>query len=69
MPAQATANSVMASEKRLIDVRQSCFKQEQNRGDQRSGVADTDPPDEVDDRESPGDRDVDAPDADAFGEQ
>ncbi len=25
MPAQATANSVMASEKRLIDVRQSCL--------------------------------------------
>ena len=25
MPAQATANSVIASEKRLIDVRQSCF--------------------------------------------
>ncbi len=26
MPAQATANSVIASEKRLMDVRQSCFK-------------------------------------------
>ena len=26
MPAQATANNVMASEKRLMDVRQSCFK-------------------------------------------
>src|ERR1700744_2053877 len=26
MPAQATANSVMASENRLMDVRQSCFK-------------------------------------------
>lgn len=25
MPAQATANRVMASEKRLMDVRQSCF--------------------------------------------
>ena len=25
MPAQATANSVIASENRLIDVRQSCF--------------------------------------------
>src|ERR1700749_1535577 len=26
IPAQATANKVMASENRLIDVRQSCFK-------------------------------------------
>ena len=26
MPAQATANSVIASEKRLIDVRQSCLR-------------------------------------------
>ena len=45
------------------------IQQQQNRRDQRAGVADTDPPDEVDDRESPADRDVDAPDADALDEQ
>ena len=43
--------------------------QQQDRGDQRAGVADADPPHEVDDREAPGDRDVDAPDADADVEQ
>ena len=32
-------------------------------------MADADPPDEVDDVEAPADRDVDAPDADAVGEQ
>src|SRR5271154_3198453 len=32
-------------------------------------MADTDPPDEVDDGESPADRDVDAPDADALDKQ
>ena len=68
-PAQATANSVIASAKRLIEVRHSWRKQQQDRRDQRAGVADADPPDEVDDGEAPGDRDVDAPDADALDEQ
>ena len=45
------------------------LQQQQDRRDQRAGVADADPPDEVDDREAPGDRDVDAPDADALDEQ
>ena len=40
-------------------------QQQQDRRDQRAGVADADPPDEVDDVEAPADRDVDAPDADA----
>ncbi len=69
MPAQATANNVMASEKRLIDVRQSCLSNSKNRGDQRTGVADTDPPHEIDDGESPGDGDDDAPDANALVKQ
>ena len=65
MPAHATANSVIASANRLIELRQLWLQQQQNRRDQRAGVADTDPPDEVDDGEAPADRDVDAPDADA----
>jgi hypothetical protein len=44
-------------------------KEEQNRGDQRAGVADADPPDEVDDVERPADRSVVAPDADTGDEQ
>ena len=44
-------------------------QQQQDRRDQRAGVADADPPDEVDDGEAPGDRDVDAPDADAREQQ
>ena len=44
-------------------------EQQQDRRDQRAGVADADPPDEVDDREAPGHRDVDAPDADADDQQ
>ena len=42
------------------------IQQEENRGDQRSRVADTDPPDKVDDREAPADGDVDAPNSDAL---
>ena len=42
------------------------LEQQQDRGDQRAGVADADPPDEVDDVEAPADRDVVAPDADAL---
>ena len=41
-------------------------EQQQDRRDQRAGVADADPPDEVDDVEGPADRDVVAPDADAL---
>ena len=41
-------------------------QQQQDRGDQRAGMADADPPDEVDDGEAPADRNVDAPDADAL---
>ena len=43
-------------------------QQQQDRRDEGAGVADADPPDEVGDREAPGDRDVDAPDADAADE-
>ena len=45
------------------------LEQQQDRRDQRAGVADADPPDEVDDGEAPADRDVDAPDADALHQQ
>ena len=44
-------------------------QEEQDRGDQRAGVADADPPDEVDDVHAPSDRMVDAEDADAFSDQ
>ena len=44
-------------------------EEEEDRGDQRPGVADADPPDEVDDVEAPADGDVDAPDADALHEE
>src|SRR5690606_24665363 len=43
--------------------------EQQNRRDQRAGVADTDPPDEVDDGKTPADRVVDAPDAGALEHQ
>src|SRR6266851_3237158 len=42
------------------------IQQEKNSGDQRAGMADTDPPDEIDDGESPADRNVDAPNSDAL---
>ena len=45
------------------------IQQKQNRRNQRAGVSDADPPHEVRDGESPADRDHDAPNADAFGEQ
>ena len=50
-------------------VRQDCSSSKQHGGDQRARVADADPPDEDDDRKAPADRDVDAPDADAAGDQ
>src|SRR5271170_8080325 len=45
------------------------IEQKENGGNQSSGVADTDPPDEVDDRKAPADGNVDAPDADALHDQ
>ena len=38
-------------------------QQQQDGGDERAGMADADPPDEVGDGKAPGDRDVDAPNA------
>ena len=69
MPAQATANSVIASANRLMELRHFCRSSSKNGGNQRARVADSDPPDEIDDGKSPADRNVDAPDADAFDEQ
>ena len=45
------------------------LEQQQNGGDQRAGVADTDPPHEVDDGEAPRHRNLDTPNADAHQEQ
>ncbi len=45
------------------------LQQQQNRRNQRARVADTDPPHEVDDGEAPGNRNRDAPDADAADKQ
>src|SRR3954468_20857210 len=45
------------------------LQQRENGGDQCASMADTDPPDEVDDGESPTNRDVDAPHADALEEE
>ncbi len=45
------------------------LEQQQNRRDQRAGVADADPPDKVDDGKAPGHRLRDGPDADALQEQ
>ena len=45
------------------------LEQQKNRGDQRSGVANTDPPDKVDDGEAPANRNIDAPDASALEEE
>src|SRR5262249_37656871 len=45
------------------------LEEKQDGRDQSSGVADTDPPDEVDDGESPADGNVDAPDPGAAREQ
>ena len=44
-------------------------QQQKNGGNQRAGVADTDPPDKIDDGEAPADGDRDAPNADALEEQ
>ena len=44
-------------------------EQKQNRRDQRSRVADADPPDEIDDVKAPAYGNIDAPDTDAFVEK
>ena len=67
--AHATAKSVIASAKRLIDVRHCWRKSSRIAEIERAGVADTDPPDEVDDVERPADRDVVSPDADTGQQQ
>ena len=46
-----------------MELRQDCRSNKKDGGDQGPGVADTDPPHEVDDGESPADGDVHAPDA------
>ena len=69
IPAQATANSVMASAKRLMELRHGCRNNSKNGGDQRAGVADTDPPDEIDDGKAPADGNIDAPNAHADDKQ
>jgi hypothetical protein len=45
------------------------LEEQKNRRNQRAGVADTDPPDEVDNGKAPRDGDGDAPDAGAFKEE
>ena len=45
------------------------MQQKQNRGDKGAGMTDPDPPDEIRDRETPCDRNVHAPNADAFQQQ
>ena len=44
-------------------------QQQQDSRNQRAGVADTDPPDKVDDRKTPTYRDVNAPYADALNDE
>ena len=69
MPAQATANSVIASAKRLIEVRHVCWSS--------SRIAEISVPawpmpihqTKLTMAKRPADRDVDAPDADALDEQ
>jgi hypothetical protein len=47
----------------------SLLEEQQNGRDQRAGVADADPPDEIDNRKAPGHGLRDGPDADALEEQ
>ena len=67
IPAQMTAKIVIASAARLIEVRHFCAEQKQDRGDQRAGVADTDPEHEVGDVPRPADRMIESPHTDAGG--
>ena len=50
-----TAKIVIASAERLMLTRQCLTEQEEDGGDQRAGVTDTDPPDEVRDVPGPAD--------------
>jgi hypothetical protein len=59
----ATANKRHGFGETVDGVAPRLPKQKKDGGDQCAGVADTDPPDEVDDGEAPADGDVDAPDA------
>ena len=52
-----------------MELRQLCFSSNRIAEISVPGVADTDPPHEIDDGEAPAYRDVDAPDADAEQEQ
>ncbi len=60
-----TEKTVMASAQRVTGRRQVALAEAQNRGDQRAGVADADPENEIGDVEGPEHRRVDAPHADA----
>ncbi len=64
-----TAKDCHGLRKAVDRVAPGLIQQQQNRRDQRSGVANTDPPDEIDDRESPADGNVDTPDADALDDE
>src|SRR5260370_38679825 len=44
-------------------------QREENRQNQHAGLADTDQPDEIDDRKTPADRDVNAPDSYALDDE
>ncbi len=52
-----------------MDVRQLLAEQKQNGGNQRAGVADADPPHEIDDGPTPHHRVLNSPDAHACGHE
>ena len=52
-----------------MELRQDWPQQEEDGGNQSSGVSDSDPPDEVDDGESPADGDIYAPDSNPANEE
>jgi len=53
-----------------IDARPPALTHEQQHGgDKGAGVTDSDPPDEVDDRKTPRDRNIDSPDPDTLIDQ
>ena len=68
-PAHATANKRHRLGKAVDRSPPVLLEQEQDRRDQRPGMADPDPPDEIDDRKAPHHRDVDSPDSDPAQEQ
>jgi hypothetical protein len=69
MPAQHHGEDGHRLGKAVDRVAPLLLEEQQNGGDQRAGVADTDPPDEVDDGEAPRAGNGDAPDADALEEE